>query len=99
MYEFEFRTGKVIINHNKCVNCTTYACVKACSLYGRGVLIIHDGKPLLIDNPSEGRRLCTECLACEQDCRLKGQEAITITLPTQGLKEFKEKINKSRRDL
>jgi ferredoxin len=39
------------------------------------------GKPVLSVSPEEARRLCIECLACEQECYFKGQQALTIVLP------------------
>jgi hypothetical protein len=45
MYEFAFATGKVTINHEKCKECKSYACIKACSLFGRAILRIENGKP------------------------------------------------------
>ena len=91
MYEFEFRTGKVSIDYERCDGCTSlevetaFACVKACSLYGRNVLRVQGGKPVLAVSPEEARRLCIECLACEQECYFKGQQALTIVLPLAGL--------------
>lgn len=87
MNEFEFRTGKVIIDQDKCKNCDTYACVKACSLYGRGILRIQAGEPVLGVNLDEAKRLCTECLACEQNCKFEGKGALKIMLPILGLKK------------
>ena len=81
MYEFEFRTGKVSIDYGKCDGCTSFACVKACSLYGRNILRVQGGKPVLSVSHEEARRLCIECLACEQECYSKGQQALTIVLP------------------
>lgn len=89
MYKFEFRTGKVSIDHGKCTNCTTYACVKACSLYGSGILRVEEGKPVLAIGADEAKRLCIECLACEHDCLFEGQKAITIVLPIPGLDELR----------
>ncbi len=87
MYKFEFRTGKVAIDHDRCSGCTTYACAKACSLYGRRILRIQGGKPVLSVSPEEAKRLCIECLGCEHDCYFRGQKAVTITLPIPGLEE------------
>lgn len=92
MYEFECRTGRIIIDHSKCVECTTYACVKACSLYGRGILRIHEGKPVLSIDPSETKRLCIEDLGCEYECWFRGKKAIKIELPTDGLEKYRKKI-------
>jgi len=85
MYEFKTRTGKITIDLSKCEGCKSYACVKACSLYGRNILKISGGKPQLKIDPSETKRLCIECLACEIHCHLEGNGAITITLPIPGL--------------
>ncbi len=87
MYEFEFRTGKVSIDYGKCDGCTSFACVKACSLYGRNILRVQGGKPVLAVSPEEAKRLCIECLACEEECRLRGQGALKIALPIEGLGE------------
>jgi len=84
MYEFEFRTGKVSIDYEKCDGCTSFACVKACSLYGRNILRVQGGKPVLSVSPEEAKRLCIECLACEEECRLRGQGALKIALPVIG---------------
>ncbi len=83
MYEFESKTGKVTFDHNKCARCKSYACVKACSIYNtRGILRIHQGKPLLAIPPEDAKRgLCTECLSCEYECTFRGQKAIKIFLP------------------
>jgi len=91
MYEFEFRTGKVSVDHGRCVNCTTYACVKACSLCGSGILRIKEGKLVLAVGSDEAIRLCIECLACEYDCLFEGQKAITIVLPIPGLDELRSR--------
>jgi len=93
MYTFEFRTGKVSIDHAKCGGCTSFACVEACSLYGSGILTIENGKPVLAISPQEAKRRCTECLACEIGCYLHGQQAITISLPLAGLEEFRRTVH------
>ncbi len=89
MYEFKFRTGEVSIDHDKCTDCTAYACVKACSLYGSGILTVQAGRPVLAVAADEARRLCVECLACEHDCLLDGRKALTIVLPIWGLDEWR----------
>lgn len=91
MYEFEFRTGKVSFDHDKCTDCTTYACVKACSLYGSGILRVQEGKPVLAAAADEAKRLCIECLACEHDCHFQGQKAIIIVLPIPGLDDLRSR--------
>ncbi|RLG50888.1 MAG: hypothetical protein DRN96_06620 [Thermoproteota archaeon] len=79
--EFEFRTGRVRIDLAKCKECSTLACVKACSLYGRGILRVKGGLPALAVPEDEARRLCIECLACEVQCHLHGNHGASIELP------------------
>ncbi len=88
MYEFEFRTGKVSIDHNKCRQCTSFACVKACSLYGRGILRVQNKKPVLSPDPEDVKKgLCIEDLSCEYECSFRGRKALKITLPIQRLEK------------
>ena len=47
IYEFPFVTGKITIDYKQCQDCESYACVKACSLFGRAILRIEAGKPAL----------------------------------------------------
>ncbi|MEM3464499.1 MAG: hypothetical protein QW667_02770 [Candidatus Bathyarchaeia archaeon] len=92
--EFETRTGKLTLDETKCSKCTTYACVKACSLYGAHLFRINlkEKRPEPLYSAEDLKRLCTECLACEQECFLKGFNAITIELPLPGLEEFRKNI-------
>ncbi len=89
--EFETRTGKIILDYSKCNGCNSFECVKACSLYGRGVLRIRGGKPVLGVSLEDAKRLCNECLACEIHCLLKANGAIKIILPIPGLEEYKRR--------
>lgn len=91
MYCFNTRTGRICIDHAKCSDCTTIACVDACTRYGAGILTVEEGKPLLNVSLEEAQRRDTECLACEQECELRGKSAIVITLPIDGLDEHREK--------
>lgn len=87
--EFESLTGKVTIDYSTCDNCDRYECVKACSLYGRGILRVQDGRPVLTISQNEAKRRCIECLGCEIQCLLKANGAIKIELPILGLDEYK----------
>lgn len=89
--EFNSKTGRVIINYNKCDGCSTFACVKACSLYGRGILRIRGGRVVLVINKEEAGRRCIECLACEVQCLLHGNSALKIILPIGGLEEYRRR--------
>jgi len=93
MYCFETRTGRVCIDHEKCQGCGSLACVKACSLYGSGILRAQAGKPVLAIPVQETRRRSTECLACEIECYFHGQQAIVISLPIVGLEEAREAVH------
>lgn len=97
--EFDFRTGKVIINYKNCVapRCG-FACVKADRFYGRNVLKIANGKPVLAVTLEEAKRLCNECLGCEIHCQLHSSNAIRIELPLFGLEEHRSWPVNDRRD-
>jgi hypothetical protein len=81
-YAFRFRTGEIVIDHTKCAKCKTYACVKADSLFGTGVLRIQDRRPVLTTSFDDATRLCSECLACELYCQVHGNKALRIKLDT-----------------
>ena len=86
-YSFDEQTIKVNIDRSRCQECKTKACAKGCEVYNRGILVIKDGIPTLkegIDAKREG----TECLACEEECRLRGFNVIKIDAPIQGLAEW-----------
>jgi hypothetical protein len=87
-YEFEFRTGKVMIDYVRCRACTTYACVKADSIFGTGILRIQGGKPVLVTSPEEAKRRCNECLGCEIYCQLYGNKGCKIELEKFGFEKL-----------
>ncbi len=89
--EFSEKTIKIIIDEEKCEGCTTHACVDACAKYSRGILVLKDGKPGVEDSPEELARKGTECLGCEYECWFRGNKAITIEAPIEGLDEYREK--------
>ena len=82
-----FRTGQIHIDATKCKDCRSYACVKACSLFGTNILRIEDGVPSPIPTLEDMPRRCNECLACEIYCQQYGNCGIDIALPIQGLCE------------
>lgn len=90
IYEFPFTTGKVTIDYDKCQQCESYACVKACSLFGRAVLRIEDGKPVLISEDANKR--CIEDLGCEFYCQAYGNKGLNIFLDMFGLGEYRDRI-------
>ena len=89
--EFSEKTIKIIIDEEQCKGCTTHACVDACSKYSRGILVLKDSKPGVEDSPEELARKGTECLACEYECWFRGNSAITIEAPIDGLDEYRKK--------
>ncbi len=93
--EFEERTIKVIIDEKKCEGCQTYACVAACKTYSRAILVLKDGRLMPSGNAETIKRVGTECLACEYECRVRGNGAITILAPTPRLDEYRRKLRVS----
>jgi len=87
---FGFRTGEIVIEYAKCAWCDTYACVKADSLFGTGVLRIRAGKPVLATSLEDAKRLCNECLACELYCQSYGKKGLRIRLEMFGLMNSKQ---------
>ncbi len=82
---YDFKTGSVVIDAALCEGCESLACVKACSLYGGYLYRVQDGRRVLGIPLDEVPRRCTECCACEYECQRRGQKALTITLPIEGL--------------
>jgi NAD-dependent dihydropyrimidine dehydrogenase PreA subunit len=99
IYEIPFRTGKVLIDHEKCVNCKSYACVKACSLFGRAILRIQNGLPVLTTTTDDAKRLCIECLSCELYCQKYGDAGLRIILDDFGLDEYRHKIEQIKKEV
>lgn len=90
--DFEERTIKVMIDTDKCPDCTTKACIEACKVYSRGILQLNDGKPSVSHlSPEEVKRRGTECLGCEYECWQRGNSAIRIEVPIKGLDEYVRK--------
>jgi ferredoxin len=87
-YEFNFRTGKVTIDQSICPKCDTYDCVKACRLYGSGILRLDDGIPVLNVTLEDAQRRDNECLSCEQVCP---HGAVSIELAVTGLDDWEKK--------
>lgn len=92
MLEFEERTIKISIDDSKCPECKTKACIKACSLYSRGILRLRGGKPTLLGSVDDAMRRGTECLGCEFECWFRGLNAIKIEIPMPELDEYKKTL-------
>ena len=90
--EFQEQTIKIIIDESQCLTCESKACIAACKIYARGLLILKEGIPAVEGDP---KRLGTECLACEYECWFRGKKAIQIEAPTPGLEEYRKKHGSS----
>ena len=78
MYGFNTVTGKVLIDHSKCLECKDKPCIKACipKLFKE-----EDCRPVLnMDQAMVKKGRCIECLACELDCHFLGKGALNILL-------------------
>jgi succinyl-CoA synthetase beta subunit len=87
-YTFRSPTGEITYDHVVCERCTTKACVAAC--VPQILKLSVDGLPVLnvtLEEAARGR--CTECLACEVDCRALGAGGGHVALPVPGLDEYR----------
>jgi len=86
-YAFETVTGGVVsYDYAKCDGCESKVCVEEC---GPKILSLEGGRPVLNINREEAARgRCTECLACEVECRARGNAGGRITLPVPGLADY-----------
>lgn len=82
--QFEVLSGGTVeINLGKCKDCKTKVCIDVCTTQG-DILALVDGVPALKRTVEEVRKGdCTECLGCELNCLLYGNNAIKITLPVK----------------
>jgi succinyl-CoA synthetase beta subunit len=87
-YTFRSPTGEITYDHAVCERCTSKACVAACVPQ---ILKLSDaGLPVLAVTPEEAARgRCTECLACEVDCRALGAGGGHVALPLPGLDDYR----------
>ncbi len=87
-YTFKTPTGEITYDHAMCARCDSKACVSAC--VPQILKLSEDGLPVLnvtLDEAQRGR--CTECLACEVDCRALGAGGGHVRLPVPGLDEYR----------
>jgi succinyl-CoA synthetase beta subunit len=96
-YVFDTFTGKIAIDHSRCVSCASKGCVDACA---PEILKIEENKPVLAVTEEEARKgKCTECLACEIFCQFHEKKAIDIHLPIPGLLEYRDRVINGISDL
>jgi len=95
--QFKIRSGgTVTIALDCCANCKTKACIKVCQIQG-GPLALDEklGVPTLRWSLAEIERGgCVECLGCELDCELYGQQAVTVALPLKDLDKYLKVLDK-----
>jgi len=87
-YTFKTPTGEITYDHAVCARCESKACVAAC--VPQILKTSEDGLPVLkvtLEEAARGR--CTECLACEVDCRALGAGGGRVALPVPGLDEYR----------
>jgi len=96
--EFKVRSGgTVVIDIDRCVECGTKACVQVCDIQGGPlVLDVERQVPTLRSSLAEIERGgCVECLGCELDCELYGNQAVHINLPLPGFDEYLSSVAES----
>jgi len=87
-YTFATPTGEITYDHGVCARCQSKACVSAC--VPQILKLSEGGLPVLNVTLEEAQRgRCTECLACEVDCRALGAGGGHIRLPVPGLDDYR----------
>jgi succinyl-CoA synthetase beta subunit len=82
-YTFATVTGTITYDHALCRTCESKICIKECVPQ---ILKEEAGVPVLaISREDAARGKCTECLACETECVIRGKRGAFITLPIEGL--------------
>lgn len=81
--KIETFAGEIKVKLDQCKKCETHVCVSACPV---DIFKLDErGLPMLSKDPLDVRKGgCIECLACEQECLLNGQQALEILLPLLG---------------
>jgi len=90
--EFTFRTGKIVIDTEKCAACRTHPCINACKQFGSNLFQLSGGKFELVNSIEETGRRCIEDLACEIYCQRNGNKGLIINLDMFGLEAYRKKI-------
>ncbi len=95
--EFETMAGAIIrFDLKKCDECKTKACIEADHLPFLGsVLESKNGRPSLMWSKDEIKKgKCTDCVACELECQLRGDGGVTITYVMPKLDEYLADLEK-----
>jgi succinyl-CoA synthetase beta subunit len=87
-YAFATPTGEITYDHAVCARCASKTCVSAC--VPQILKLSEEGLPVLKVTLEEAQRgRCTECLACEVDCRMLGAGGGHVRLPVPGLEDYR----------
>jgi Fe-S-cluster-containing dehydrogenase component len=86
--------GSITIDLGQCGECETKPCVEVCAVQG-GPLVLDEGRgvPSLrwsLEEIDKGG--CVECLGCELECELRGQQAISIVLPLERFERYVDSL-------
>jgi hypothetical protein len=90
--EFEIMTGWIAIDLSKCKKCVSKPCIAACS----SKIFKENGPVIELSRPKEEIKKggCTESLACELECQLRGGGGLTVVLPMPEFDQYIETIKK-----
>lgn len=90
--DFEIMTGRIIIDLEKCIGCKTKACVEACT----AKIFKTEGQEVTLNMTRETIKKggCTETIACELECQLRGNGALKIVFPMPELERHVSEIKK-----
>lgn len=87
-YTFRTLTGTVTYDHDLCARCASKVCVSSC--VPQILKLDEEGLPVLAIAAEEAARgRCSECLACEVDCRALGAGGGRVDLPIPGLDAYR----------
>ena len=85
-YSFKTMTGEVQFQYDLCAECSSKICITACTPH---ILKLENDKPVLAIAEDEAKKgKCTECLACELECRMLGNNGCYVYLPIENLEEI-----------
>ncbi|MBD3298446.1 MAG: succinyl-CoA synthetase subunit beta [candidate division Zixibacteria bacterium] len=87
-YTFDTPTGTIVYDHALCRDCKTKICIETCVPQ-----ILREENDVVVLNISRDEAKagkCTECLACEVECRVGGNAGGRVILPVPGLDEYRQ---------
>lgn len=90
--EFEIMTGRIVIDLERCEECETKACIEACS----SNIFRREGHRVALNMARDliKKGGCTETMACELECQLRGRGGLRVILPMPEYDRFIEEVRK-----